>query len=228
MDKERRENAEKVVANCTDIKSLIGSYNLHKHCADDYKNPDSFWHKNENYTKERIAEMIEWHEQCLALTTEKLEKNELYVSLPSFFDGSVIEHTTAPGLKIKKNLDKTFEVVEDPYNMEKDITNNSEINLLVRDDVFAQELYAALCNVSWYKNGVEWGCSWRYAGGLVADLRNAQKAQDVEDYMDFYCSGIGNGNTVGEGHVTDRVREALAKLSWIPSEDDIKNNTGSL
>jgi hypothetical protein len=50
----------------------------------------------------------------------------------------------------------------------------------------------------------------------VADLRDAG-----EDYMDWYCSGIGgktDSNFVGEGNVTDEIAADLALLGWRVSE----------
>ena len=45
-------------------------------------------------------------------------------------------------------------------------------------ETYAQNLYAALCNNDFQKNEVwtrlenkMWGCSWRHAGGIVADMR---------------------------------------------------------
>ena len=75
-----------------------------------------------------------------------------------------------------------------------------------------------------------WSCSWRHAGGVVADM------QEKGDYIDWYCSGIGNfdngygldgtvpkldddGRTyVSESHVTDEIKEDLKKLGWVPVE----------
>lgn len=78
---------------------------------------------------------------------------------------------------------------------------------------YAQTVYAALCNMRWQPQDVwpvlkdeYWTCSWRYAGGTVAELRNCN-----ENYMDYYCSG-------GEGIVTDEIREDFAKIGWHPSE----------
>lgn len=73
-----------------------------------------------------------------------------------------------------------------------------------RDDHdFAVELYGALCNADWrHDDGTEWSGSWRYAGGVVAELRDLG-----EDYLDFYCSG-------GEGEITERVAEAMGALGW--------------
>lgn len=38
---------------------------------------------------------------------------------------------------------------------------------LVRRERFAKDLYRALCEASWFRNGYEWGCTWRQAGGVV-------------------------------------------------------------
>jgi hypothetical protein len=52
--------------------------------------------------------------------------------------------------------------------------------------------------------------------------------RDTGDYMDWYCSGIGeglgNGDADGtrcyvpEATVTDEIREDLLKLGWVPHE----------
>lgn len=56
------------------------------------------------------------------------------------------------------------------------------------DKEYAKAFYAALCNMQWrhftQEKDLAYGCSWRYAGGLIAKIRDAG-----EDYMDFYCSG---------------------------------------
>lgn len=75
------------------------------------------------------------------------------------------------------------------------------------DDTFARELYAALCNMRWRRDGSETepvSMSWRYAGGVIAHL-----ACKGECYLDYYCSG-------NEGKVSEQVREALGGLGWIP------------
>ena len=96
---------------------------------------------------------------------------------------------------------------------------------------YAQNLYAALCNNDFQKLKVvpilkeqTWSCSWRYAGGLVARIRNEG------DYLNWYCSGMGGLATddefdndeymskkkyVPEGVVTDEIREDLKKMGWI-------------
>lgn len=71
------------------------------------------------------------------------------------------------------------------------------------DRSFAEDVYRALCNVDWrHADGSRYGCSWRYAGGLVAAMRG-----QGEDYLDFYCAG-------GEGQVSAEIRDALAEHGW--------------
>lgn len=74
---------------------------------------------------------------------------------------------------------------------------------------YSQNLYAALCNNLFYKGGKSWGCSWRSAGGLVANLR------ENGDYIDWYCSGMADANGfVAEGTVTDEISADLYSLGW--------------
>ena len=115
--------------------------------------------------------------------------------------------------------------------MEYDMSQSDWFVSRVRgSDTYAQNLYAALCNNTFQKQDVwlvlkdaHWSCSWRYAGGLVADLQDKGG-----DYMDWYCSGIGDGlgngdtdgtrNFVSEGNVTDEIAADLALLGWRVSE----------
>lgn len=83
---------------------------------------------------------------------------------------------------------------------------------LREDRDFAVDIYRALCNMQWQnKKDPEniFGCSWRYAGGLVADIRDLG-----ENYLDFYCSG-------GEGTVSKEVNKIFNKAGWkqLPYED---------
>ena len=94
---------------------------------------------------------------------------------------------------------------------------------------YAQNLYAALCNRDFQKNevwnrleGKTWSCSWRYAGGIVADMCESG------DYIDWYCSGIQGEpdeawidlGHVPEGTVTDQIREDLFRLGWLVVETE--------
>lgn len=78
-------------------------------------------------------------------------------------------------------------------------------DLAGHDDVFADELYCALCNADWvHDDGTEWSASWRYAAGVVAELRGRG-----ECYLDFYCSPSG-----AEGTISERVGAAMTVLGW--------------
>lgn len=108
---------------------------------------------------------------------------------------------------------------------------------------YAQNLYAAMCNNSFQKIDVwqmlkdaRYSCSWRYAGGIIADMI------ETGDYIDWYCSGMSGGATdeqlasmtdeqrekyhwmnkhfVGESVVTDEIREDLKLLGWIVFADE--------
>lgn len=92
---------------------------------------------------------------------------------------------------------------------------------------YAQNIYAALCNMEWQKCEIwpilreeTWGCTWRYAGGLVAQLI------EEGDYMDWYCCGIGDNDNgyVHEGIVADEIKKDFFQLGWVPMpyefEDD--------
>jgi hypothetical protein len=115
-------------------------------------------------------------------------------------------------------------------NMEYDLRASKEMCDKVKEsDNYAQNLYAAMCNMEWQSRefwqelkGETWGCSWRHAGGIVADM------QEKGDYIDWYCSGIGNaelGNGltgadgtryVPEGTVTEEIELDLNQLGWRP------------
>jgi hypothetical protein len=120
-------------------------------------------------------------------------------------------------------------------NMEHDLRSTDWIVAKARaSEGYAQNLYAAMCNNDFQRNDVwpllknqTWSASWRYAGGIIADMRGEG------DYMDWYCSGIQGGatddmsaedqakynwyqeNFVSESVVTDEIREDLLKLGWL-------------
>ena len=126
-------------------------------------------------------------------------------------------------------------------NMEYDLRSSKEMCDKVKEsDNYAQNLYAAMCNMTWQSRefwqelkGETWSASWRHAGGIVADM------QETGDYINWYCSGIGNeeyGNGldgtvpdvtdgrdyVPEGTVTEEIELDLNRLGWrpVPYEDD--------
>ena len=129
-------------------------------------------------------------------------------------------------------------------NMEYDLRSTQWIIDKAKDDAYAQNLYAAMCNNDFTKNDVwpiltekRWSCSWRHAGGIIADM------QGKGDYIDWYCSGIRDSKIldddefraltkeqqelyiqskkfVSESVVTDEIREDLLKLGWIVIDEE--------
>lgn len=116
-------------------------------------------------------------------------------------------------------------------NMEYDLLTSDWMAEKCKDDRYAQTLYAALCNNQFIKNEVwpileekTWSCSWRYAGGIVADIR------EQGDYLDWYCSGMGSGlgngdedgmkGYVSESVITEEIKDDLFKLGWLVFESD--------
>ena len=139
---------------------------------------------------------------------EGLEPNEDYIELFKSFE------------------QQKFEQEQDPEwqenNMEYDLRSTDWILAKVRaSEKYAQNLYSAMCNNEFQRRDVmpilkneTWHCSWRYAGGIVADMR------EEGDYIDWYCSGINDGAAafsngyVAEGVVTPEIEEDLVELGW--------------
>jgi hypothetical protein len=144
---------------------------------------------------------------------------------------------------IEQNNHKFDDPESRKNNMEYDLVTTDWILEKVRtDDAYAQNLYAAMCNNDFIPLEVVpilrqdpkqdfWSCSWRYAGGIVADMRQEG------DYIDWYCSGIRDHHDmteeekqtwtddqksqfeitkryVGEGCITDEIRNDLQRLGW--------------
>lgn len=136
---------------------------------------------------------------------------------------------------------------EDRFSSEDSKKNNLEYDLRTTDwmlkkvrasEGYAQNLYAALCNNDFLKTepwiilkNDKWSCSWRYAGGIISDMRQEG------DYINWYCSGIRDNevndedfqqmtkeareryiyvrdNYVSESVVTGEIKQDLLKLGW--------------
>lgn len=146
----------------------------------------------------------------------------------------------------KLDLEETDDWKKD--NMEYDLRSTPWIvDKAKASKVYSQNMYAAMCNRDFIKNDVwplltdkRWGCSWRSAGGIIADMR------EEGDYIDWYCSGIRDTTElddeqfmqftkeqqdifietkryVGESVVTDEIRQDLLKLGWIVLDDGLDN-----
>ena len=101
-------------------------------------------------------------------------------------------------------------------------------------EAYAQNLYAAMCNQEWQHQDVwtvlsdeVWSCSWRAAGGIVADICGEG------DYLNWYCSGMVRSHPdddlagdvdslkdyVPEGTITAEIQQDLARIGWHPVVD---------
>jgi hypothetical protein len=119
-----------------------------------------------------------------------------------------------------------YEIFNPVFNLERDVKKTWwMVDQIRQDQVYAQNLYAALCN-NYYgpydvwailKN-IKWNCSWRYAANMVAEIRD-------EFCDDWYCSGVQlmNPNYVPESVVVPAIERDLEKLGWILVDADTKN-----
>jgi hypothetical protein len=100
-------------------------------------------------------------------------------------------------------------------SLEYDLRYSENIaNKCKASDVYSQNLYAAMCNNQFvHADGAVWSCSWRSAGGIVANLR------EEGDYINWYCSGIGADELyMPEGSVTEEVKKDIEDLGWTIEE----------
>lgn len=94
--------------------------------------------------------------------------------------------------------------------LENDLRHSELIaNKCKSSEAYSQNLYAAMCNNEFIKDGKSWTCSWRHSGGIVANLR------EEGDYIDWYCSGIGmEPPYVAESFVTEEIRKDIESFGW--------------
>jgi hypothetical protein len=115
-------------------------------------------------------------------------------------------------------------MLDKKFNLENDLKNSAYIKEKIKDDNYAQNLYAALI-CKWQPLDIEsilvgeyWSTSWRGSGAVVARLRYCG-----ESYMDYYCSGIAVDlrypKYVAEETITDEIRNDLFKLGWKQLKD---------
>lgn len=97
--------------------------------------------------------------------------------------------------------------------LDQDVLNAEWLCQRIRSDVvYAEEFYCTLTNNEWICVREDapavwaaladhvWSGSWRFVGGMIADLRGG-------DYLDWYY----NGN---EGIISERVAADLTRLGW--------------
>lgn len=146
-------------------------------------------------------------------TKEKLEKNPADENALAMLD----YHNTFRKQVLEREEDPEWQ----KDNLEYDLRTTDWILEKVRaSSTYAQNLYAAMCNNEFQKRDVMpilqdqmWSCSWRYAGGIIADMR------EQGDYIDWYCSGIRESGDSDNGYVaecvvTPEIQEDLEKLGW--------------
>lgn len=173
---------------------------------------------------------------------KKMAKNQKSIDLTD--ENVDLNNSVDELVKILEQIKKSnYERENDPNwannNLEYDLRTTDWILEKVRNSkIYAQNLYAALCNNDFQKKDIwqiltdkTWGCSWRRSGGIIADMRQEG------DYIDWYCSGIAGGNEpdvynngldlkrngyVQEGEVTDEIADDLNKLGWFKANTDKK------
>lgn len=175
---------------------------------------------NKNKTVNRLAKL------CASLSSnEDLSEEELETKVKFYTE----LYNRLSENKQEEEADKSFKI----DNLEYDLRSTDWLVAKAKANrVYCQNLYAALCNNSFQKQDVwpiiknkVWSCSWRYAGGIIADIL------EEGDYMDWYCSGMGGlhleydnkesweqwekrTGLVSEGTVTEEIIEDLRKLGW--------------
>ena len=183
-----------------------------------------------NSSKDRNTFQKVKYKERMAAKGKTVENDETVKRMVEYFDNIPIEKAEA---EAKEEFKKD--------NLEYDLRSTEWICDKAKERMdYAQNLYAAMCNNEFIKNDVwpilkrkTYSCSWRYAGGIIADMR------EEGDYIDWYCSGIKFNPEVdeksspeqiayaklyelyvGEGTVTDEIRGDLLKLGWIVIDDD--------
>lgn len=163
------------------------------------------------------------------------------------YEARLAEKDETPNEDYLSLFEKIINDHEHKFDDPKTHENNMEYDLLTTDWIlekvrtserYAQNLYAAMCNNDFQKRDLwpilkeeTWGASWRYAGGIIADMRQQG------DYIDWYCSGMGGlaggwnkdeetfdewsarTGFVSESVVTDEIRDDLFKLGWLVVDD---------
>lgn len=108
------------------------------------------------------------------------------------------------------------------FNLERDIRSTVWLVDKIRQtDIYAQNLYAALCNNKYQPKDVwgiltniTWDTTWRDAAIIISDIR------ETEDYQTWYGSGSGFKGTdfagfVEESYVTEEIENDINNIGWL-------------
>lgn len=153
------------------------------------RSPDRYTFQLDSYIKRRAEE---------GKTAENDENTRAMTEFYASFKARDLEQEQDP--EWRKN------------NLEWDLRTSDVMCERVKDDEYAKKLYSALCNTDWLPIAVipllrqhpdkdMWSCSWRYAGGIIANMR------EQGDYMDWYCGGM-------EGYIDPQIGADLKELGW--------------
>lgn len=157
-----------------------------------------------------MAESLhELYEQYDEIWAEMLEDNERYhrERREKGITGPIVLDEQAQ--EIRDRLSAVRDKINEHGEQDFETAFREALFSRLADRDFAEDAYRCLCNVEWrHEDGSRYSCSWRYAGGLIAELRDHN-----EDYMDFYCSGQ-------EGSVREDIAELMAARGWTPFEEE--------
>ena len=164
------------------------------------RSPHRYTFQKENYIKNRID-------------SGRSMTDEIAVTMSAWYDSITL-----------KDLENESDPEWRKYNLEYDLRTTDWILRKVRSsEIYAQNLYAALCNNKFAKaddcfrilKEDYWSCSFRGAGGIVAHMR------ETGDYIDWYLSeNLPDELTVPTGFVTDEIRQDIERLGWIVIHSD--------
>lgn len=106
-------------------------------------------------------------------------------------------------------------------NLENCLMKDDEFLQKIQDLKFAHAAYLTFCNREWINGtGDRWSCSWRYAGGLVAQARNVG-----ESYLDFYLRDLLTPELEPVEEDYAAFFAILVRLGWreVTIEDEIRD-----
>jgi hypothetical protein len=94
--------------------------------------------------------------------------------------------------------------------MEEALRNDTEFLALLKDEIFACAAYQSFCNEVYINDDRQrFSCSWRYAGGLIAELRN-----EGEDYIDYYMDFVKGELFDQTDPYKNTIQQIYNRLGW--------------